>query len=102
MATTTAGATGDTVELGRYHTPHSQRIVVGQRILGVVRVSDIPAAGRGRRYLIEREITARSELDGLVTDSPRSGPALRGLPHAPPAHHLGTGASAMLTRRSRL
>lgn len=68
MATATDQPTGDTVELGRYHTPHSERIVIGQRILGVVRVTDIPAAGRGRRYLIDRELTAKTELDGLVAD----------------------------------
>jgi hypothetical protein len=64
MATTTPDKrTGDTVELGRYRTPHGERLVVGQRVLGVVRVSDIPAAGRGRRYLIERELTSKAELD---------------------------------------
>ncbi len=42
--------------------------MVGQRILGVVRVSDVPAAGRGRRYLIERELTTKAELDALVAD----------------------------------
>lgn len=68
MATRTDQPTGDTVELGRYRTPHSERIVIGQRILGVVRVTDVPAAGRGRRYLVDRELIAKTELDGLVAD----------------------------------
>jgi hypothetical protein len=46
MATTTPQKrTGDTVELGRYRTPHGERLVVGQRVLGVVGVNDVPAAG---------------------------------------------------------
>ena len=62
------GATGEAVELGRYRTRHGERVLVGQRILGVVRISDIPAAGRGRRYLVERELTAKAELDAIVDD----------------------------------
>jgi len=32
-----------------------------------VRLSDVPA-GRGRRYLVERELTRKAELDALVAD----------------------------------
>ena len=56
------------VELGRYRTRHGERVLVGQRILGVVRITDIPAAGRGRRYLVECEFTAKVELDAIVDD----------------------------------
>ena len=57
------GATGEPVELARYTTSSGERVVRGQRILGVVRVSDIPASGEGRRYLVEREIGSMAELD---------------------------------------
>jgi hypothetical protein len=56
------------VELGRYRTAHGERILIGQRVYGVVRVSDVPATGRGRRYLVERELTSKAELDALVAD----------------------------------
>jgi len=59
---------GERVELGRYRTARADRVLVGQRVLGVVRVSDVPASGRGRRYLVERELTRKDELDALVAD----------------------------------
>jgi hypothetical protein len=31
-------------------------------------VVDVPAAGRGRRYLIERELTSMAELEAIVGD----------------------------------
>jgi hypothetical protein len=70
-ATTTARSirsAGEPVELGRYRTAHGERILVGQRVCGVVRVSDLPSSGRGRRYLVERELTSKAELDALVAD----------------------------------
>ena len=51
---------GQRVELARYIIPGGERVLYGQRINGVVRVTDNPANGRGRAYLIEREL----ELDG--------------------------------------
>ena len=62
------GATGEPVELARYQISSGARILRGQRILGVVRVSDVPADGGGRRYLVEREIGSMAELEALVAD----------------------------------
>jgi hypothetical protein len=61
---------GERVELGRYRTPTEERLIVGQRVNGVVRVSDVPAAGRGRAYLIERELEkdGYAALKALVAD----------------------------------
>ena len=59
---------GERVELGRYRTAHGARVLVGQRVFGVVRVSDVPSGGRGRHYLVERELTSEAELDALVAD----------------------------------
>jgi hypothetical protein len=69
-ATTTAPTrtAGERLELGRYRTAAAERIVIGQRVCGVVRVSDIPASGRGRRYLVERELASKAELDALLAD----------------------------------
>jgi hypothetical protein len=70
MSTTTAATqiAGERVTLGRYRTADGERNVIGQRVCGVVRVSDVPAGGRGRRYLVERELTSKAELDALVAD----------------------------------
>jgi hypothetical protein len=53
---------GERVELGRYRVSAGERVIVGQRVHGVVRIGDVPAGGRGRAYLIEREL----ERDGYA------------------------------------
>jgi hypothetical protein len=45
-----------------------ERIVMGQRVLGIVRLTDVPADGHGRRYLIERGLTAMAELEAVLAD----------------------------------
>ena len=64
----TAGATNEPVELARYRISSGERILRGQRILGVVRVSDVPADREGRRYLVERGLSSLAELEALVAD----------------------------------
>ena len=64
----TALATNPPVELARYLVAAGERVLRGQRVDGVVRVTDIPAAGRGRRYLVERELTTNAELQALIAD----------------------------------
>jgi hypothetical protein len=61
---------GERVELGRYRTATAERMIVAQRVNGVVRVSDVPATGRGRAYLIERELEkdGYAALKALVAD----------------------------------
>lgn len=84
---------GARLELGRYRVPDGERIIYGQRVDGVVRVTDVPARGGGRSYLVEREL----ERDGygavlaLVSDYieqanlhgaiPMTAPAERWLDH---------------------
>jgi hypothetical protein len=41
------------VELARYRFTGGQRVLYGQRVNGVVRVTDRPADGPGRSYLVE-------------------------------------------------
>jgi hypothetical protein len=61
MTTTTpAQRTGVRVELARYTVPAGERVLYGQRVDGVVRITDNPANGRGRGYLVERGL----EQDG--------------------------------------
>src|SRR5205823_12509563 len=55
------GATNERVELARYTISAGERVVYGQRVLGVVRLVDVPADGHGRRYVIERDLTRMAE-----------------------------------------
>jgi len=64
---------GERVELGRYRVSSCERVLYGQRIAGVVRVSDHPATDGGRCYLVERELEqdgpgAYAALKALVAD----------------------------------
>jgi hypothetical protein len=60
--------TNERVELARYSVTDGERVIYGQRVLGVVRLVDHPAAGHGRRYVIERELTVMAELQAIVAD----------------------------------
>jgi hypothetical protein len=58
---------GQPHELARYTLPDGNtRTVVAQRIDGRVALSDIPTGDTGRVYLIERHVTSRDEMDGIV------------------------------------
>lgn len=59
---------GQRTELARYVTPAGERVLYGQRVDGIVRVTDRPQAPGGRAYLVERGLETKGELDGLVTD----------------------------------
>jgi hypothetical protein len=64
------GRTGQRVELARYTVAAGERIVYGQRVDGVVRITDNPASGHGRAYLVERglEHDGHAALMALVAD----------------------------------
>jgi hypothetical protein len=61
---------GERVELDRYTVAGAERILYGQRIDGVVRITDRPASGPGRSYLIETglEQDGYAALKALVAD----------------------------------
>jgi hypothetical protein len=61
---------GERVELARYSVPLGERVLYGQRVNGVVRVTDVPGCGRGRAYLVERELEqdCYDALKALVSD----------------------------------
>jgi hypothetical protein len=61
---------GERTELARYTVSSEERVLYGQRVDGVVRVTDVPAAGRGRAYLVERELEqdGYDALRALVAD----------------------------------
>ena len=67
----TKATVGERVELARYTvSAGGQRILYGQRVDSVVRLTDNPVAGRGRAYLIERglEQDGHAALIALVAD----------------------------------
>jgi len=69
MTTDTAEqTTGRPQRLTSYTADVGERILVGQRVEGAVRVSDVPADGRGRSYLVEPELHSMAELEALVAD----------------------------------
>jgi hypothetical protein len=61
---------GERIELAGYSAPVGERVLYGQRVNGVVRVTDVPACGRGRAYLVERELEqdGYDALKALVSD----------------------------------
>jgi hypothetical protein len=68
-ATSPSRSVGERVELARYRTTTSERILHGQRINGVVRITDSPVSG-GRAFLVERglEQDGYAALQALVND----------------------------------
>ena len=67
-AVATKPKVGERVELGRYTITSGERVLYGQRVDGVVRVTDKPARGRGRSLLVERGLTSHRELQAVVAD----------------------------------
>ncbi len=65
--------TGARVELARYSVTGGVRVLYGQRVDGVVRVTDVPDGNRGRAYLVERGLeeegpNANAALQALIAD----------------------------------
>ena len=75
---------GERIELARYSVPVGERILYGQRVNGVVRVTDVPACGRGRAYLVERELEqdGYDALKALVSDYLEQAELLEDVPMA--------------------
>lgn len=62
---------GDRIELGRYRTAAGvERVIYGQRVATVVRVTDVAVESPGRAYLVERglEEDGYAALLALVAD----------------------------------
>jgi hypothetical protein len=79
----------DQVELGRYVFTGGERVIYGQRINEVVRVTDRPAGGGDRSYLVELglEHDGHSALEALVADYTRQAGRLDAIPMAVPPDH---------------
>ena len=79
---------GGRVELTRYTVSAGERVLYGQRIDGVVRITDRPATEHGgRSYLVERELEqegpgAYAALQALIADYLDQAAALDEVPMA--------------------
>jgi hypothetical protein len=54
--------------LARYQCDEGTRKLVGQRIGGTVALSDVPAGGDGKVYLVERHLASMKELEAVIAD----------------------------------
>ncbi len=72
------------LELGRYAVDGGERVVYALSANGVLDLIDLPAGGRGRRYLIERglDLRSRGTLSALVDDYLAQAAMLRAVPMA--------------------
>jgi len=68
VAVRRAAKVGERTELARYTVPDEVRVIYGQRVDGIVRVTDRPATPGGRAYLVDRGLETKGELDALVSD----------------------------------
>jgi hypothetical protein len=61
-------AKGKAHALVGYRVGEERRLIVVQRIHGTIRVGDLPANGKGERYLIADRLTTYGELNELLLD----------------------------------
>ena len=72
---------GQRTELARYRIPAGERVLYGQRVDGIVRVTDRSPPG-GRAYLVERGLETKPELDALIKDYLQQAAKLNEIPVA--------------------
>ena len=66
--TTTTTAARRPIELARYSISGHDRVLIGHRVDGIARISDAPAGGRGRTYLVDDDLQTVSEVNALIAD----------------------------------
>ena len=81
------GRTGIRVELARYSVAAGDRVLYGQRVDGVVRVTDVSRTAGGRAYLVERGLeeegpNANAALQALIAEYLRQASVLDAIPMA--------------------
>jgi hypothetical protein len=75
---------GALTELARYEVAGGERVLYGQRIDGCVKVTDRPANGAGRSYVVDRELErdGYGALKALVSDYLEQAKELDAIPMA--------------------
>jgi hypothetical protein len=79
-----------------YRIGDERRLIVVQRIRGAIRVGDLPANGKGERYLLADELQRCGELDALLHDYAAQAAILGVIPASPDGVR---GALERLTHR---
>jgi hypothetical protein len=95
---------GERVELARYTVPAGERVLYGQRVNGVVRVTDVPTRGHGPAYLVDRQLEqdGYDALKALVADYVTQAELLADVPMAvSPLNTRPPATSAATTTRPR-
>lgn len=59
---------GQRVELARYLSDTGERLLIGQRLDGIVHVFDEPATGNSPSFTVDTHLDTNSELQALVAD----------------------------------
>jgi len=59
---------GRATVLATYDCDEGSRQLVGQRVDGIVRITDRRTGGGGRAYLVEEGLTCMTELQAIVAD----------------------------------
>ena len=67
-STTQPKTTGQPKILATYQADEGTRQLVGQRVDGIVRITDRRKDAVGRAYLVEEGISCMAELDAIVAD----------------------------------
>ena len=68
MSTTKAPVRGKRIRMATYTCDVGERQIVGQRVDGEVHLYDEPARDGGRRWVIERGVESKAELEAIVAD----------------------------------
>ena len=63
-----AQVNGEPHALAGYRVGEQRRLIVIQRIRGAIRVGDLPANGKGERYLVADRLSTCGELNDLLLD----------------------------------
>lgn len=66
-----------------YRAGQERRLIVIQRIDGAIRVGDLPADGKGERYLVADKLETCGELDALLLDYTSQASELGVIPASP-------------------
>lgn len=76
---------GQRSELARYQAGTEQRVLHRQRVGDAIRITDSPASGAGRAYIVERELAHDEDaaIDGIVSDYLAQAQTLGRVPMAP-------------------
>jgi hypothetical protein len=73
-------ANGQAIELGRYRTRDDERRLLGQRVEGRVRVTDVSSLPTARRYVVENDLSDPAELATVIADYLEQAAAYRDCP----------------------